>query len=700
MKKTRKSLAVVLAATMMCSGLSAMPMQATAAEISVQSVSEMDVEFDYYTNEDGGVEIQGYRGGGSELVIPEMITGKPVTRIISLGSSSAYSGLEKLVLPKTVEKISASALSNCNSLKEIVVDENNSNYATENGVLFNKDKTILICYPSAKTEVEYEIPQSVQTLETSVFKNCENIEKIIVLQSVNTLPVTAFEGCEKIKEIVVDEGNGNFTSENGVLFNKDKTTLICYPVAKPENEYEIPQGVVNIENSAFEKCQNLQSVTIPDSVTSIGNSAFSYCNYLREISIADSVTSVGKNAFENTHWLNKHPEGVVYAGKVAIEYKKGNTSDEVSVDIKDGTVYIYDEIFKGCKNIVSVTIPDSVTYLGNNAFYGCTNLAQVKLSASLTTIDYNTFYNCKSLSSVVIPDGVTAINEGAFAGCVNLTEVIIPDSVTDVGRRTFTSVPWYENQPEGIIYLGSVAYTYKGEMPENCSLEIKDGTKTIGYDAFYNQSNLVEITIPQSVSNIRTLAFRDCTALKQINLPEAITVIETGAFQGCTSLTEVVIPKNVTQILSSAFEGCSALKKITIHNGVEWIGMKAFYNCINLKSVTIPKSITMIQNAFGYYFEKGQGILKVEDFTIYGYADTEAEAYATSHEFNFVVLEDVKGDINNDTVADVKDVTTLQMHLASYDVEVNENALDVNGNSVIDVTDVTTLQMLLAGYEI
>ncbi len=700
MKKIKKSLAVALAATMMCSGFSAMPMQAVAAEISVQSVSEMDVEFEFYTSEDGGIYISGYRGGGSELIIPEKFGETPVKGISQLTSSSAYSGLKKLVLPKTIEKISASALSACSSLEEIVVDENNENYATENGVLFNKDKTSLVCYPSAKAEADFAVPQGVVTIESSAFAGCKNIEKITIPQTVTTLSVTAFTGCENLKNFVVDEGNDNFTAENGVLFNKDKTTLICYPVAKPDTEYQILQGVVNIENSAFEKCQNLQSVTIPDSVTSIGSSAFSYCLYLEEISIADSVTSVGKNAFANTQWLNNHPEGVVYAGKVAIEYKKGDASDEVSVDIKDGTVYVYDGIFTGCKNIVSVTLPDSVTYLGNNAFSGCTKLAQVKLSASLTSIEYNTFNNCKSLSSVVIPDGVSAINEGAFAGCVNLTEVIIPDSVTDVGRRTFTSVPWYENQSDGIVYLGSVAYTYKGEMPENCSLKIKDGTKTIGYDAFYRQANLAEITIPQSVSNIRTLAFRDCTALKQINLPEAITVIETGAFQGCTSLTEVVIPKNVTQILSSAFEGCSALKKVTIPNGVEWIGMKAFYNCINLKSVTIPKSITMIQNAFGYYFEKGQGILKVEDFTIYGYADTEAEAYATSHEFDFVVLEDVKGDINNDTVADVKDVTTLQMHLASYDVEVNENALDVNGNSVVDVTDVTTLQMLLAGYEI
>ena len=700
MKKTRKTLAVVLAATMMCSGLSAMPMQATAAEISLQGISEMYVEFDYYTNEDGGVEIQGYIGGGSELVIPEMIGDKPVTKIVSLGSSSANSGLEKLVLPKTVEKISASALSNCKSLKEIVVDENNPNFATENGVLFNKDKTVLICYPSADTDAEYEIPQGVQTLEASVFKNCESIEKIIVPQSVSTLPVTVFAGCENLREIVVDEGNENFTSENGVLFSKDKTTLICYPVAKTESEYEIPQGVVNIENSAFEKCQTLQSVTIPDSVTSVGSSAFSYCNYLSEISGADNVTNVGKKAFENTSWLNKHPEGVVYAGKVAIEYKKGNTSDEVSVDIKEGTVYVYDEIFSGCKNIVSVTIPDSVAYLGNNAFYGCTKLAQVKLSSSLTTIDYNTFYNCKNLSSVIIPNGVTAIKEGAFSGCKNLTEVVIPDSVTYIERRAFTSVPWYENQPEGIIYLGKVAYSYKGEMSENCSLEIKDGTKSIGYDAFYGQANLAEITIPQSVGAINAYAFKDCTSLKSVNIPESITVIETGAFQGCTSLTEVVIPENVTEIRSSAFDGCSALTKVTIPNGVEWIGMRAFFGCVNLKSVTIPKSVTMIQDGFGYYFDRKQGNLKVEGFTIYGYSSTEAEAFATARDFEFVVLEDAKGDIDSDGTVDVKDVTALQMHLASYEVEINESALDVNGNSVIDVIDVTTLQMLLAGYEI
>ena len=276
-----------------------------------------------------------------------------------------------------------------------------------------------------------------------------------------------------------------------------------------------------------------------------------------------------------------------------------------------------------------VTIPERVTYDG--ATY------------SVTTIGDYAFSDCTGLTSVTIPSSVNSIGEEAFRGCTGLTSVTIPTSVTEIGYSAFGGTPWYNNQPDGVVYIGKVAYEFKGEMASGTAINIKEGTVSISGYAFYGCTGLTSITIPNSVTSIGEFAFSGCTGLTSVTIPSSVTSIGKSAFSGCTGLTSVTIPNSVTEIGWSAFEGCTALTSVTfnatnckspdrtyeawfqdcpltslvigndvksipsclayyqsrlttvtIPNSVISIGWYAFVGCTGLTSVTIPNSVTEI----------------------------------------------------------------------------------------------------------
>ena len=332
----------------------------------------------------------------------------------------------------------------------------------------------------------------------------------------------------------------------------------------------IPDSVTSIGNSAFEKCTSLTSITIPDSVTSIEHEAFYNCTSLTSITIPDSVTSIGYKAFYNTPWYYSQPDGVVYAGKAAYEYKgvmpantnivlkegtKGITKDAfinctsltsitipdsvtsignsafenctslTSITIPDSVTRIESLAFKKCTSLTSITIPDSVTSIGDKAFSECTSLTSITIPNSVTSIGNWVFESCTGLTSITIPDSVTSIEYEAFCGCTSLTSITIPDSVTSIGQGSFRNTAWYHSQPDGVVYAGRTAYEYKGVMPSNTNIVLKEGTK-----------------------GIAVCAFEDCTSLTSITIPDSVTSIEYGAFEDCTSLTSITIPDSVTSI--------------------------------------------------------------------------------------------------------------------------------------------------------
>lgn len=203
----------------------------------------------------------------------------------------------------------------------------------------------------------------------------------------------------------------------------------------------------------------------------------------------------------------------------------------------------------------------NVTSIGDCAFSLSSKLTSVTIPNSVTSIGDYAFYDCSGLTSITIPNSVTSIGEGAFFYS-GLTSITIPNSVTSVGGSAFSGTPWLNNQPDGVVYAGKVAYTYIGIMPANTIIELLDGTSAIAESAFSYYSGLTSITIPNSVTSIGGCAFYECSGLASITIPNSVTSIGNYAFAGCSSLTSVTIPNSVTSIGDCAFYNCSGLTEV------------------------------------------------------------------------------------------------------------------------------------------
>ena len=200
-------------------------------------------------------------------------------------------------------------------------------------------------------------------------------------------------------------------------------------------------------------------------------------------------------------------------------------------------------------------------------------------------------------ASVTIPNSVTSIDDYAFVWCDRLSEVTIPNSVTEIGENAFYETPWYNNKPDGVVYINNVLYKYKGTMPEGSSIDIKEGTISITQGAFSSCSGLTSITIPNSVTSIRGQAFPNCSGLSKIvvepgnpfydsrdNCNAIISTSLKTLIAGCKNTS---IPNSVIHINHDAFYGCSGLTSITIPESVTYIGSNAFSGCTGLTEVNI-----------------------------------------------------------------------------------------------------------------
>ena len=431
------------------------------------------------------------------------------------------------------------------------------------------------------------IPNSVTSIGEWAFYYCSSLTSITIPNSVTSIGFSAFEKCYSLTKT-------NYTGDIAGWCNIWFGGLDANPISQSHNFYindqeikdlVIPNNVTSIGNYAFNSCSSLTSVTIPNSVTSIGGAAFNSCSSLTSVTIPNSVTSIGNSAFYECFSLT-------------------------SVTIPNSVISIGDNAFRSCSSLTSVTIPNSVISIGDNAFRSCSSLTFVTIPNSVTSIGGGAFSGCTSLTSITIPNSVTSIGEWAFYYCSSLTSVTIPNSVTSIGDDPFygcsslTAVTLTANSVEEFCQgRGNVLLYNAGEYGERyiqidgkdvVEITIPNSITSIGDSAFIGCSSLTSVTIGESVTSIGSSAFNSCSSLTSVTIGESVTSIGSSAFNNCSSLTSVTIPNSVTSIGSSVFRNCSSLTSVTIGESVTSIGESAFEDCSSLTSVTIPNSVSSI----------------------------------------------------------------------------------------------------------
>lgn len=280
--------------------------------------------------------------------------------------------------------------------------------------------------------------------------------------------------------------------------------------------------------------QSLITILLTVLMSMSGAKAFAYAFFLEN---SDGVTIYYE-------WANEERTEVAVSTN---DYYSGNYT---------GNVNIPKTVFYNGTNY-------NVTSIGYNAFAHCTGLTSITIPNSVTKIENQAFAYCSNLSSIDIPNSVTSIGGGAFSECSTLSSINFPNSITYIGGGAFEGTTWYNNQPDGLIYIGKIAYKYKGNMPSNTKITIKDGTTLISNGAFYDCHNLISVSIPNSVESIGNQAFQNCYGLSTVEMPLNLTTIGFQAFYNCTSLRSIVIPNSVTIIGEQAFEYCSNMITIT-----------------------------------------------------------------------------------------------------------------------------------------
>lgn len=251
---------------------------------------------------------------------------------------------------------------NRESIKNVVIEEGATNISTY--AFYCCSNLINITISNSVTNIESDafatcssltnitIPNSVMSIEEFAIIDCDNLESITISNSVTNIGDGLCYRCSNLKNIYVDKNNQYYSSENGILFNKDKSKLIKYPDGKINKQCIIPDNVTDIGEYAFAACSSLTSITIPNSVTSISDRAFYYCSSLTSITIPNSVTSIGGSAFNS------------------------------------------------CSSLTNITIPNSVTCIDAYTFMRCSSLTSITIPNSVTSIEYGAFNECSSLTDV------------------------------------------------------------------------------------------------------------------------------------------------------------------------------------------------------------------------------------------------------------------------------------------------------------
>jgi Leucine-rich repeat (LRR) protein len=508
----------------------------------------------------------------------------------------AFAGLndlESIKIPSTITTIGEAAFALCENLKEVYIDENiksieggafnqcnanvvvsndNIEYSSRDGILFNKDQTVLISCPTSKSG-EYIIPNTVIQIMPFAFRNCDKLTSVVIASSVNRIGQLAF-------------------------FQMDNLVSVT-----------IPSSVTTIDVTAFGYCPKLKNIQIPQEIKKIEDAIFSQCGDLNSILISKEVESIGRCAFNGCFGgVKVDPENKIYYSENGILFNKNKTeliqcptSLKGEYEIPPSVIKVSGGAFSRCSELNSITLNNNINTIESGLFFGCKKLKKLNIPLTVKRIGSQSFQLCESLDTIFIPASVEIIENYAFAECncffivdennkyyssedgalFNKNKTLLIKAPKEIGDDFIipNSVSMIENQAFNGCDISSII------IPENVIIIGEYSLGRFIWGGIFNGcKNLQSVKLPSKIKFIAPEFFKGCTKLISINFPTKVEKIGNFAFDSCISLTSMILPNTVSVIGDYAFRNCTNLDSIIIDGEIE-IGNSAFYGCKNLKKI-------------------------------------------------------------------------------------------------------------------
>ena len=446
------------------------------------------------------------------------------------------------------------------------------------------------------------------------FAGCDGLTTITIPASVTTIDTLAFYLAKNMESIEVDGGNSIYSSLDGILYNKDKTTLEYCPPKIAKADIIIPSSVTTISSYSFVDCVTVKTITMSNGVQTLENSAFSKCKNLESIVMSNNITKIQNYAFEGCSSLK-------------------------SCVVPNGVTWIYPYVFRNCTSLEWIYISKNIEMIYYDPFEGCSALQTVYFGG--TEAEWNAIRYSDSMPSyaginivfeydmpcsheTVIDEAreptctTTGLSEGSH--CVGCSKIFIQQNIIDKLGHDFNDekcIRCDTKYPKGLklkLAENGTEYIVSGYDGNNSEIIIPEkynGLKitSIKSDAFNGCRSLTNVTIGNSIIEIGSYAFAYCSSLKNIVIGENVKIIGNAAFLSCTSLESIIIPNSVLNIGESAFSYSSKLKHVTFGDNVETIGNCAFRYCESLVSAILPNSVITIGNEA---FSGCKALVKVE----------------------------------------------------------------------------------------
>lgn len=491
----------------------------------------------------------------------------------------------------------------------INVHPNNPYYVTEDEVLFNKDKTMLIFFPSHKSGT-YVMPDSVIELPNGVFCEKPNLTKVVISKNIQTIGSDAFRDCIMLKEIVFAEIESGATTTKSLVIN-DRAFYKLYKL----QSLILPSRVTELGEAVF-RYSALKEITIPEGTLTIGDLAFANCESLKYISLPSTLKelkSSGKNSATFMTCISLETIEVAtgnanYATIDGVLYSKNTKGEAVEL-------IFCPRANKG--NNGKVTVPSTVTFVWSFAFQYSLHIKIVDFSevTATCTLGSKIFQDCYSVEKVSLPHGIKEVSTLLFDNCTNLVEVVIPNTVEAVKYMAFEDCP----------KLSRVIF-----QEGNDALNLTLAAGLSDQSPFVNCYSLKEIHFPARLISIAQCVFRN-TNIEKVTFAEGsrLRTIGHSAFQG-SRLKEIYLPKSLQVFATDDFSGkantfyqCANLEKVIFEEGsvIEELGPNMFQNCRNLATIKIPASVKKIgNNAFQYAgiismeFEQGSQLTNIGNY--------------------------------------------------------------------------------------